>query len=109
MKWFGESWGAPACQPQDHTETPVGKLCGHCEEMVHQGDCGFLQTAVMSGHNTHEVAFHLECHMRLILGSVGHLNKRCSCYGGTDEDPPGMTVREAAIAAFQQYQVDGVH
>lgn len=42
---------------------------------------------------------HHECAARSALGSVGHQAGRCSCYGGTDEDPPGMTKREAARAA----------
>lgn len=30
MKWFGESWGAPACDPASHVDTPVGMECeGH--------------------------------------------------------------------------------
>lgn len=52
---------------------------------------------------------HSECSIRSIAGSVGHQTKRCSCYGGTLEDPPGATKREAAIAAtlyFRTYQED---
>jgi hypothetical protein len=47
--------------------------------------------------------FHYECLMRGVIGSVGHLRRACSCYGGTDEDPPGMTYRQAAIAATALY------
>jgi hypothetical protein len=43
--------------------------------------------------------FHLECLTRMTAGSVGHQNKRCHCFGGTEEDPEGMSKREAAIAA----------
>lgn len=42
---------------------------------------------------------HLECWVRAGVGSVGHLRGRCSCYGGTEEDPDGLTLREAARAA----------
>jgi hypothetical protein len=42
---------------------------------------------------------HYECGLRCALGSVGHQRRRCSCYGGDEEDPPGMTRREAARAA----------
>ncbi|MEI6196534.1 MAG: helix-turn-helix domain-containing protein [Verrucomicrobiota bacterium] len=41
--------------------------------------------------------------MRSIAGSVGHQNQRCSCFGGTEDDPPGLTVRQAAQAALDRY------
>jgi hypothetical protein len=43
---------------------------------------------------------HVECEFRQVAGSVGHQMKRCSCFGGIEEDPPGMTRREAARAAY---------
>jgi hypothetical protein len=43
--------------------------------------------------------WHLECALRILYGSVGHQMERCECYGGTEEDPPDMTAREAAVAA----------
>jgi hypothetical protein len=52
---------------------------------------------------------HLECAMRSGVGSVGHILRRCSCYRRAAElaggrgvlgDPPAMTKREAALAAF---------
>lgn len=52
--------------------------------------------------------FHMECGFRMIIGSVGHQRKLCSCYGGTFDDPPDTTRRQAAIAAqleWQQQQV----
>ena len=50
---------------------------------------------------------HRECMVRSIAGSVGHQAGRCSCFGGEEEDPPGMTVREAARAAYQMF-MDGM-
>ncbi len=47
---------------------------------------------------------HRECGMRCIIGSVGHLKGRCSCYGGMESDPPEMTLREAAKAAIALWQ-----
>lgn len=43
---------------------------------------------------------HYECGARSVLGSVGHLKGNCTCYGGTEEDPPGMTRRQAAWVAW---------
>lgn len=46
---------------------------------------------------------HWDCHIRSIMGSVGHLQGKCSCYGGAEGDPPGMTRREAARAAREEF------
>jgi len=46
---------------------------------------------------------HSECLMRSIIGSLGHQLGRCSCYGGTEEDPPGLTKRQAARAAWDYF------
>jgi hypothetical protein len=50
---------------------------------------------------------HYECSLRSVIGSVGHQQKLCSCYGGDQEDPPGMTRREAAKAAALYFRPIG--
>ncbi len=47
--------------------------------------------------------FHRECAFRLIGGSAGHILKRCPCYGGSEEDPAGLSKRAAAQAAYDAY------
>lgn len=43
MQWFGESWGAPACEPDWHAETPVGEPCAElCGDSIEPDDQGFL-------------------------------------------------------------------
>jgi hypothetical protein len=42
---------------------------------------------------------HYYCLTRSVVGSVGHQFGRCSCNGGTFEDPPRLTRQQAAIAA----------
>lgn len=42
MRWFGESCGAPACQPENREPTPVGNKCYRCDQWFKHGDCGFL-------------------------------------------------------------------
>lgn len=71
-------------------DTPVGQPCLLCGEAIAPGDTGTMR----AGEATHH-----ECALRLVIGSVGHLRGRCSCYGGNEEDPPGMTFRQAALAA----------
>ena len=61
--------------------------CGHCEEPL-------LPYERQVDH------FHLECISRMILGSVGHQLRRCPCHGGTEEDPPGVSKREAPRQAY---------
>jgi hypothetical protein len=45
---------------------------------------------------------HSPCGFRAIMGSLAHLQGRCSCVNDTLEetDPPGMTLRQGAEAAF---------
>lgn len=76
--------------------TPVGETCLLCAEPIAEGDCGTI--------NFVDQVTHYECEMRLAVGSVGHLMGRCYCKGGTEEDPPGMTIREASIAACNLWE-----
>lgn len=64
MKWFGDSWGAPICQPEEWAPTPTHKACLECSEDIRLGDRGFLVPYSKDGSY---VAFHLQC----MLGSVG--------------------------------------
>lgn len=65
MKWFGKSWGAPCCEPEDHTDTPVGRHCFRCDELILVGDQGVSTPLVHKDSviTTHE---HLECFLRRI-------------------------------------------
>jgi hypothetical protein len=51
---------------------------------------------------------HYECGLRAALGSLGHQRRRCSCYGGEEEDPPGLTRRQAAMAATLYFHLGRV-
>lgn len=104
MKWFGRHWGAQGCDETEHTETPVGETCPHCEEDIQAGDNGFVMPA-MSEDGPTTVALHLECHMHNILGGVNHQMKKCTCFGGTlDSDPPDISKREAARLACAYHE-----
>lgn len=93
VSWFGESWGAPCCDPADHARTPVGEACAFCEEPIADGDRGFA-----TGLPTH-----LECTLRSVLGSVAHIEGRCSCFGGDDDDEE-LSARESAYAAVAAFE-----
>jgi hypothetical protein len=89
IKYFG-----PAKFRKDYEEqieVPLGRTCILCREPILEGDIGTINGA--------DQVSHYECTMRGVVGSVGHQMGRCKCFNGTEEDPPGMTRREAAIAA----------
>jgi len=72
--------------------TAAFTVCRRCGEPV-------LATDKRSPATLDGRPLHWECGLRIVVGSVGHLQRRCSCYGGSDEDPEGMTKRQAAQAA----------
>lgn len=92
------------CADTPHCETPVGLPCTHCDEPIEPGDQGVCLPCVtlVGGEPISSVMpYHLNCHLRTIFGSVGHQIGVCHCPTGTQEfeDPPGLTLREAANAA----------
>jgi hypothetical protein len=111
MNWFGESWGAPCCKELLFAPTPVGEPCAWCEEVFEEGDSGLLIPSVGEDLKATLSSYHRECFLRSIVGSVGHIKGECPCCGGESGDPPGMTMREAAKAAVEEWErrnVDGV-
>lgn len=72
-------------------------ICPWCEEPV-------LDTDRRAAEHRYQ-PLHYECGLRAALGSVGHQRKLCFCYGGTEEDPPGMTRRQAAVAAANYFHL----
>jgi hypothetical protein len=64
--------------------------CVWCEEVV-------LDTDPQAPNYAQPM--HYECGLRAVIGSLGHQRMRCFCHGGTEEDPPGLTRRQAAMAA----------
>ena len=73
--------------------------CLYCEEPITPED---------DAHpiNGGTALIHRECLIRMTAGSVGHQLRRCSCYGGDEEDPPGATRREGAREAAALYLVN---
>jgi hypothetical protein len=103
MKWFGNSWGAPICE-SPHVETPVGVPCVYCEEPIQLGDRGVIIPHVGQKGCDASHPWHMDCFLRTVVGSVGHQKQKCSCFGGNEDDPPGMTKREAATAAARLFK-----
>jgi hypothetical protein len=72
--------------------------CQYCLEDVADGDPFELV-------NGGAAALHRECMIRMVVGSVGHQRRACTCFGGTEEDPEGSTKREGALAAEKEMLV----
>ena len=68
------------------------KHCPHCGEPILSEESARLI-------NGGAALMHAECLIRVVAGSVAHQLRRCSCFGGTEEDPPGATRRQAAKEA----------
>ncbi len=68
--WFGKSWGAPICDPEDHVATPVGLACLDCGDPISENDQGITMPHIsMAGDILVSVpsAYHLDCWLQHIL------------------------------------------
>jgi len=66
VRWFGESWGAPICDPRAHVATPLGWTCAGHEHMhakrsplIEEADQGV--TIPCYGREVTMLAYHLNC------------------------------------------------
>ena len=75
--WFGKSWGAPACDPEEHFATPVGEACMRCGEPITESDQGIIMPVVNPDLTSARVRpWHLDCLLEEIL-SHGPECPRC--------------------------------
>jgi hypothetical protein len=74
----------------------MDEICAYCGEPI-----GDIIRRVATPQPMHR-----ECLFRGVAGSVAHIERRCGCYvpGSIEGDPPGMTLRQGAIAAFQAFE-----
>jgi len=104
LEFFGpKPWGPAIDEIERMVAAPVQAACLYCEELIATDDSGvFMMYLTVDGPR--RVPEHRECFLRHVFGSVGHQRGKCSCYGGTEEDPEGMTKREAARAAVRLFE-----
>ena len=102
MKWFGIGLVYPE---NTLVATPVGAPCGYCGEAIGPADRGCI-IPHLGEDGASEKPFHFECHMRLVIGSLAQQQRRCSCYGGAEHEPPGMTLRQAAPGGIRLLDED---
>lgn len=78
--------------------------CQWCKEEILPDEESLIDEVLPSGEVVKKpLPFHRECQFRVCCGSAGHIKKACSCYGGNEEDPPGVSKREAARAAVRAW------
>lgn len=91
-RWFGERWSSPFLADAIECGLPSG-VCSYCGEGFEEGDAGWVFS---SGQPVH-----IECGVRVFLGGVFHQLGMCRCAGGSlDADPPGLSLRDGARAAW---------
>jgi len=95
VNWFGKRWDAPLVETGKEVPVPIGTPCLHCHEAISEDDQGVMVPLVMGAFAELRPA-HRECFARSILGSLSHLEKRCTCYGGQDPDEDGLSWRDSA-------------
>lgn len=86
---------------EQEIEAALCARCMYCDEPILPTDIARRLRCINADGVISESHTHRECVIRSVVGSVGHQLKMCRCYGGDAEDPPGMTKREAAIAAVK--------
>ena len=78
--------------------SPVGKSCEWCREAIVEGDRGVCLWTFSDSGNEYR-PWHIECHIRSVVGSVEHqTKKRCD---GSCHDDPQLSKREAARRAME--------
>jgi hypothetical protein len=102
MRWFGAAPFSPVCVRTSHAPTPIAG-CAWCDEPFEEDDEGYLIPFLRDEPPPTELGYHVACFLRSIIGSVGHIQRRCHCFGGDEEDPPEMTKRQAAVAAVEAF------
>lgn len=84
-------------------KTATTHTCDWCDEPIVEGD-RYQRIRHVGTPGKDWAYFHFECLMRSIVGSVAHQTGRCSCYGGTGEDNPKLTIHQAAWDAFNHWK-----
>lgn len=96
MRRFGQNWGSSELP---RVPTPIGWPCVWCSEPIEKDDKGIILPQLNGQGIAAQAAYHRECFLRQVVGSLAHQTKKCSCFGGAGEDDKNLTKREAAKKA----------
>lgn len=73
--------------------------CDFCGEEVEPEEAERVIACLKNG------SAHSDCLMRSVVGSVGHQNKQCSCFGLVDvSEPEGLSRRQCARNAAEEFR-----
>ncbi len=74
---------------------PLPARCFRCGELVLETDKRLYYPGI-------DQPLHQACYIRPLIGSVAHIEKRCSCFvpGAEETDDPSLTRRQAAEASL---------
>lgn len=72
MRWFGESWGAPVCDPADHVETPTGTPCTSCTEPIAASDRGLVVPLLGRATEPTLLPYHHMCFLGTVIPLTVH-------------------------------------
>ena len=100
--FFGDPWPSGVCDDGVQVETPVGIPCALCHVPVAEGDRGSF---VNQGGE--QWPAHRECLLRMVLGPIEHLERRCPCHGGVYEGG-ALSLRDNALAVWDWVQAHGM-
>lgn len=107
--WFGDPWPSGVCYDDGRLRDemrkpfPAGETCLYCSEPFAEGDQGQAMPSPR-GAIRH---VHKECLLRMVTGSIAHLEGRCRCHGGGNETP-GLTLRQDALAVWEWTRKHGI-
>jgi hypothetical protein len=105
MHFFGQHWEAHEYRDFERVPTPVGEACAWCEEPIEAKDFGYVVPGFYRS-GVREKPWHQECFLRQVVGSLGHQERRCTCYGGEENDPVGFSRRQAARMAVAKFHAE---
>lgn len=86
----------------DRVPVPVGERCLYCDEEFTAADNGVMMPCASADWTWTIRGAHKECNLRSVMGPLAHLEKRCSCYGGTDHASPDLTEFEEAKEVYRR-------
>lgn len=66
LLYFGDSWPAPERSDVTQVPTPVGELCFRCQEMIEQGQQGYLIPYIPAEGEPRMEPWHRRCFAREI-------------------------------------------
>lgn len=106
VEYFGPEFARKEWEIQ--VDTPVGALCGDCEEPIEEHHAGTYEKFLEGEPHDLRASrkpVHYECSMRRVIGSEAHVLGVCSCNvpGSQEGDEPSLTRRQAAIAAVRAW------